>query len=115
MFISLVSRQLLLRKDCTTYTNKQPTTEKPIPWVVGVIHVVGIEEDRPLISDDLELSIPKLLLNPGLNVIRPWSEIKLLQKCTRNFAIHSQQGKGGRLSVHAGTLDRTSHYEECAG
>ena len=49
--------------DPKTYTNQQPTAKKSIPWVIGVVHVIRIQEYGPLVSGDLELTTAELVLD----------------------------------------------------
>lgn len=46
--------------NCVTHGNEKTTAQKPVPWVLRVISVVGVQEDRPLIASHLNLAINEL-------------------------------------------------------
>ena len=49
--------------DPKIYTNQWPTAKKSVPWIIGVVHVIRVQEYGPLASGDLELTIAELVLD----------------------------------------------------
>jgi hypothetical protein len=46
-----------------TYANKNVASQKTIPWILRIVAVTSIKEDRPLISGNSNLSGFQLLLD----------------------------------------------------
>lgn len=81
-----------------TYANQQSTTEEAVPRVLGIIHIVGVQEYWPLISDDLDLSVPQLSLDSFEDATL---ELKKSKLCTYSEFCHSKPAGQRRAPVRS--------------
>jgi hypothetical protein len=52
-----------------THRNKKFASKEAIPWVVRVVPLVLVEQERPLITRNLDLTISKLLAHTTTNSV----------------------------------------------